>query len=151
MEEFNASEFIDQKYTVDEIDSIMDETLYLREAKKEASDKLKEINKALNTVEEKLVEALEENLKKNWELKGYKASVKVDKYPTMDKDPSKVKEFADYLQSIGGEDMVWSYFSVNHNTLRSFVKARLEENPEEVLPSIEIGFERKSIQMRKTK
>ena len=152
MDQFDASEFIDQKYSVEDIDNLMAQCLEIREEKKRVSEELKAINKELSEVEEKLTQALEENLKKNWDYNGYKATVKVEKYPKMDKDPSKVKEVAEYFKDKGGEDMLWSYFSVNHNSLRSFVKKTLEENPEEKFPDgIELGYERKTIQMRKSK
>lgn len=144
-------DFIDKEYTVTEIDEMAGKYVGLKTAKKELEDSVKKIEMQIQEIESKLIEAMKENLKSNWDAHGYKLILKKEKYPKMDKDPESVKKFAEYLDGRGGEEAVWSYMSVNHNTLRSLCKQILEENPNEVIPSVDLSFERESLNMRKSK
>lgn len=144
-------EFIDKEYTVTEVDELAAAYIKLREEKKDIAAELHKIDNSISEIETKIIEAMKENLKSNWDAHGYKLILKKEKYPKMDKDPESVKRFAQYLEKRGGEEALWSYMSVNHNTLRSLCKQILEENPEEVIPSVDLSFERETLNMRKSK
>lgn len=146
MSEFD---FIDKDYSVSEIDEMAKEYIELKNKKSNLQDEIKDIDSEISELEQDIIEAMKENLKTNWDAHGFKLILKKEKFPKMSKDPKDVQAFANYLEDKGGEDMLWSYMSVNHNTLRSLCKQLLEENPNEQIPSVDLSYERESLNMRK--
>ena len=151
----DMDDFIDKVYTVQEVDQMSKDFIELKLAKKKLLEGIGEIDDALGPMEMKLIEAMKENLKTNWQAHGHQLILKKERYPKLSKDPQEVKAFADYLLLEGGEDGLWSYMSVNHNTLKSYVKQKMEGFEGDLdtfkLPGVDLSFERESLNMRKKK
>lgn len=152
-EEFNAAEFIDQEdLTVSEIDSMVKDFLDLKNTKKELQGEIKKLDEHLHELEPQIIEAMKSNLKSNWDAHGYKLILKKEIFPKMDRSPDRVKEVAAWLEEKEGEEGLWSLMSVNAQTLRSYVKTKLEEQPDIEFPEgINTEYERESLSVRKSK
>lgn len=147
MEDF----FTDKTYTVEEIDQMVKEFIELKNETKNFEDKVKALKSDMAEAQENIIKALEENTKDNWTVPGFKLSLKTEKYPKLEKDLEKFQELEKYLKEVGGDDLYYSYATINHQSLRSLVKYLQEVRPEDTIPAVDLSFERKSLSLRKAK
>ena len=139
-----------QEISVEKLDSAVKNYRELREQyeekKKESNAAYAEAEKAKST----LVEMLESAGKEKYHVKGV-ANVLVYEKPKVrtPKDPEAKKAFFDWLAGKGVD--IYSMATVNHNTLNSFVKQEMEENPEEAfsIPGLEEPESEKVLSLRK--
>lgn len=145
-------DFFKESTSVEEMDELFKRYIDTRNEIANIEDSLKGYKEELNELQEKIFEAMESNLKTNWSVGGFNFTVSEREYAKLEKDPEKFKELESYLKEVGGDDLYYTYATVNHQSLQSLVKFIREERPEdESIPCIDTSFKKKSLSMRKAK
>jgi len=142
-------DFMEVTYTTEQIDKMLIELKALKEKKDEISDMLKEVNFTFESVQSKLIEAMQECGKTRWEVKGLaKISISERLFPKLDKNPEQMKKFLDWCMA-KGEDFYFTHISMHSQTLARVVKEEFEEKGEAVIPGVDASFRKKILSMRK--
>lgn len=121
-----------------------------RDEKKEIESKLKELNTEIEAVEAQLFQLMLEEEIQSFQRSGYTFYMQVSPYPSV--LPEIKEEFYNWLKENGYGSLIQE--TINHNSLRAWVKEILEENgdelPEELQPILKI-FEKQTVGIRKAK
>lgn len=121
-----------------------------RDEKKEIESKLKELNTEIEAVEAQLFQLMLEEEIQSFQRSGYTFYMQVSPYPSV--LPEKKEEFYNWLKENGYGSLIQE--TINHNSLRAWVKEILEENgdelPEELQPILKI-FEKQTVGIRKAR
>jgi len=139
---------------VQEVQNLMfvlaDKLKQKRDEKKEIESKLKELNTEIEAVEAQLFQLMLEEEIQSFQRSGYTFYMQVSPYPSV--LPEIKEEFYNWLKENGYGSLIQE--TINHNSLRAWVKEILEENgdelPEELQPILKI-FEKQTVGIRKAK
>ncbi len=118
------------------------------ERKKKVSNEAKALHDAAR---DKVLAMLQQTGKTKYFVEGYgtafQALTKTAKVP---QDPELKKLFLDYFLDLG-EDVYTGILGVNHQTLNSYIKQKIEEDPQFTLPGVGALKEEADLRFRRTK
>lgn len=143
--------FKEQSYTTQQIDDMVKEFLEYKNKLANLEDQVKATKEAMEESKQGIITAMEESLKDKWSAHGFNISLKTEKFPKLIKDPEGFKELEKYLKEVGGDDLYYAYTTINHQSLRTLVKHLQEERPDDIIPNVDLSFERKTLSVRKAK
>lgn len=143
--------FKDKSHTIEEVDEMVKEFLDLKNEAENIKDKLKMVTDDMELLKRDIITAMQENSKTSWDAHGFKLSIKTDRFPKLIKDPEEFKKLEAYLKEVGGDSLFYSYSTINAQSLRSLVKYLQEERPNDIIPCVDLSFERDTLSVRKAK
>ena len=143
---------VDTNITVEQLDAMVADYQAKREvyekAKRESSDRYKELAEA----EGKLQETLKAMGKKSYKVEGIGTFTRVMKEVVKTpKENSHKKELFDWIKETHGPDVLMSMVSINHQTLNSFYReeAKRSEDPAFQIPGVEAPTSVENVSFRK--
>lgn len=144
-------DFFTDKVSVEDLDRLCNEFVDVKNQIANLEDQIKALSESKSQIQEEIIKGLESHVKDKWSIPGFNFSVKEETFPKLIKGHKEFKELEGYLKEVGGDDLYYSFATINHQSLRTLVKNLQEERPDDIIPSIDLTFKRKSINMRKAK